>query len=217
MQLHYQRQQQMAVLGTLIGSTLVSFAAFSGALKAKAYPLNPCPGIYYEEPFNSTRIVPQGCPPNAATQQLNQTSNQTGGQGVRLQPDTGTSRAWTYESNQPQSSNPASQGNAIASVALANGLFDVSVSNNTNALVSYEVIGHTQRRYLQGGESVQLQGLPAPATITFVRQDNGFVEVVPVSTAQSGLLTISLIEDVNPSDSTAGALRIQNDGQVYLN
>ncbi len=32
--------------------------------------LNPCPGIYYEEPFNSTRIVPQGCPANSAT--LNQ-------------------------------------------------------------------------------------------------------------------------------------------------
>lgn len=32
--------------------------------------LNPCPGIYYEEPFNSTRAVPQGCPANSAT--LNQ-------------------------------------------------------------------------------------------------------------------------------------------------
>jgi hypothetical protein len=33
---------------------------------------NPCPSIYYEEPFNSTRAVPQGCPANAATQNQNQ-------------------------------------------------------------------------------------------------------------------------------------------------
>lgn len=34
---------------------------------ANSEALNPCPAIYYEEPFNSTRIVPQGCPANAAT------------------------------------------------------------------------------------------------------------------------------------------------------
>ena len=31
--------------------------------------LNPCPRIYYEEPFNSRNIVPQGCPSNSITQQ----------------------------------------------------------------------------------------------------------------------------------------------------
>ncbi len=29
--------------------------------------LNPCPGIYYEEPHNQLHIVPDGCPPNLAT------------------------------------------------------------------------------------------------------------------------------------------------------
>lgn len=45
----------------------------------EAFPsLNPCPSIYYEEPFNSTRIVPTGCPANAATlDQQGQTSGQS--------------------------------------------------------------------------------------------------------------------------------------------
>ncbi|MBD2354049.1 hypothetical protein H6G41_05335 [Tolypothrix sp. FACHB-123] len=32
--------------------------------------VNPCPRIFYEEPHNSRVVVPQGCPPNALTQQL---------------------------------------------------------------------------------------------------------------------------------------------------
>lgn len=32
--------------------------------------VNPCPRIFYEEPHNSRVLVPQGCPPNALTQQV---------------------------------------------------------------------------------------------------------------------------------------------------
>jgi len=42
--------------------------------------------------------------------------------------------------------------------------------NNTNAPVSYEAIGYTQRRFL-GGEETVLRNLPTPVTVTFVRQD----------------------------------------------
>jgi len=34
------------------------------------YPLNPCPSIYYEYPFNQRVVVPQTCPANRITQQL---------------------------------------------------------------------------------------------------------------------------------------------------
>jgi hypothetical protein len=48
--------------------------------------INPCPQVYYEEPYNSTRIVPQGCPPNAATQ------NQQGSQSTGQTSSTGSQR-----------------------------------------------------------------------------------------------------------------------------
>lgn len=35
-------------------------------------PQNPCPGIYYEAPFNQYMVVPQQCNPNLITQQLDQ-------------------------------------------------------------------------------------------------------------------------------------------------
>jgi len=202
--------KNIAVIGTLVGSALVSLAAFPTSTKAAPSALNPCPGIYYEEPFNSTRIVPQGCRANAATQRLTQLEAQT----PRALPN----RAVPFEASTPiQPPLPANRANPVAVVAVENGLFDVRVTNNTNTLVTYEVIGHTQRRYLQEGQAVVLQGVPAPATITFVRQDNGFVEAIPVSTPEPTLLGISLDEDANPLDSNGGALRIQADGQVYLN
>jgi hypothetical protein len=204
-------RRTLQVAGTAMGSVLLGFVVAPAASAQTYYPLlNPCPGIYYEEPFNSTRIVPRGCPPNAITQQLTQTEAQSyGSMPIRTVPMEGTTPL--------QPPLPESRANAVATVALADNSFDVRLRNNTNAIVTYEVIGQTQRRYLQGGEEVMLQGIPAPATVTFTRQDDGFVEVVPMSGSQTGLLAVSLDEDANPSDQNQGVLRIQSDGQVFLN
>lgn len=204
------RVHNLAVVGTLVGSTLVSFTAISSSMKAGAQSLNPCPRIYYEEPFNSNRQVPQGCPANAATQQSTQPEAQS--------PMALPNRTVPFGGATPiQPPLPENRASAVTTVALRDGSFDVMVTNNTNTLVTYEVIGHTQRRYLQGGETVNLQNIPAPSTITFVRQDDGFVKVTPVSTTEPGLLSVSLNEDTSPSDNNGGTLRIQDTGQVYLN
>lgn len=39
--------------------------------------INPCPGIFYEEPHNSRVLTPAGCPPNAITRQLAQQRGMT--------------------------------------------------------------------------------------------------------------------------------------------
>lgn len=210
MKLHNRTGRKYLAIGTLTGSTLVSFVALSSAMNVAASPLNPCPGIYYEEPFNSTRIVPQGCPPNAATQQSLQPEAQF--------PGSSSERAIPYGGTAPlQPPLPESQANPLTTVALTNGSFDVRVTNNTNTIVTYEVIGHTQRRYLPAGETANLQSIPAPASISFVRQDNGFVQAIPVPTPQAGLLSISLDEDSSPLDNNGGGLRIQSNGQVFAN
>jgi hypothetical protein len=92
----------------------------------------------------------------------------------------------------------------------------VRLTNKTNVAVAFEVIGNTQRRLLSGGQSTVLQNIPTPSTITFIRQDDGFVEVIPVSSSQ-GLLALDLDEDLNPLDSNQGVIRIQRSGQVFLN
>lgn len=68
------RLKKAIVLGTLASTILVGFAELSSRTTVAASALHPCPGIYYKESFNSTRIVPQGCPPNAATQQVTMVS-----------------------------------------------------------------------------------------------------------------------------------------------
>ncbi len=110
---------------------------------------------------------------------------------------------------------PEERSQPIAKVMPMNGLVNVRLKNNTNAPVSYEAIGYTQRRFLPGGEETVLRNLPTPVTVTFVRQDKGLVDVIPTST-QQGSLEVSLDESKNLDDNQ-GVLRIQRDGQVFLN
>lgn len=64
------------ILGIICGGVIMSFPAiFQVAMAQKiVQPLtpkvNPCPGIFYEEPHNYRVLVPVGCPPNAFTLRL---------------------------------------------------------------------------------------------------------------------------------------------------
>jgi hypothetical protein len=112
---------------------------------------------------------------------------------------------------------PAERSQPIARVMPMDGKVNVRLKNNTNALITYEAIGYTQRRALLGGEEIVLRNLPTPVTLTMVRKDDGFLEVMPVRTSEPGLLEVSLDEDATPLDKNQGVLRIQRDGQVFLN
>ena len=205
------------VLG--FGTLIIGLPALP--LAASAVPVstldkvNPCPGIYYQEPFNSRNIVPQGCTPNTATQRV-----QTGvvserpvmrDQGVFTEPLTPAPPS----AGVTQPPLPEERSEPIATVMPMNGMVSVKLKNNTNTSISYEAIGHTQRRFLAGGEEIVLQ-VPTPVTVTMVRQDEGLLDVVPISTSDAGMLEVSLDEARNLDDNQ-GTLRIQRDGQVFLN
>jgi len=111
---------------------------------------------------------------------------------------------------------PENRAEPVARVMPVNGQVDVRLSNNTNALITYEAVSFTQRRTLAAGETIVLQDLPTPVTITMVRQDRGFLEVVPVPASESGLLEVTL-DEAQDLDDNQGVLRIQSNGQVYLN
>lgn len=199
------------VVKVICGSLLIGLPTVS--LAASAVPvswLNPCPGIYYEEPFSSSVIAPAGCPPNAAARQPGVPRTRSDN-NLFLEPLTPAPPPIGV--SQPPL--PETRSDAIARVMPTNGTVDVKLRNNTNAVVSYEAIGHTQRRFLSGGEEIVLQNLPTPVTITTVRQDEGLLKITPVS-PQAGMLEVSLQEETTLDDNQ-GALRIQRDGQVFLN
>ncbi len=250
------KPNKASVLSSVFGGLLLSLPTIP--LVAVAQPsqvLNPCPKIYYEEPFNSRNLVPEGCPPNAVTQRIRGTSPTTdtvAGEsssdepGANLTPDrivpadapttpgrvvpTPSQPKVGVRGNLPATTNPPgtstmpvkpplpeNRSQAIAKVMPMNGAVSVRLKNNTNAIVTYEAVGYTQRRVLPGRQEIVLRNLPVPVTVTFVRQDKGFVEVIPISASKDGVLQVELSEDASPLDSNQGVLRIQKDGQVFLN
>ncbi|HEY9623560.1 MAG TPA: hypothetical protein V6C78_24595 [Crinalium sp.] len=182
--------------------------------------LNPCPSLYYEEPHNTNRLVPPGCPPNAATQRVMQEG------GLPARPLNNSAPAAPAISDTtlttPDSSNVTpstlptleSTQSAIATITPTAGAVNVRLRNDTNTGITYQATGYTQERTLTPGQEIVLQDLPTPVTINIVRQDNGLIQVKPISTTESGLLAISLDEtaDLGQSQRT---IRVQSDGQVF--
>ncbi|MCC5639623.1 hypothetical protein LC593_28120 [Nostoc sp. CHAB 5844] len=208
--------------------------------QASAATLNPCPRIYYEEPFNSRNVVPQGCPPNAFSQGQ-QPQGETSSQGVPINPQASTSETTTPQTTLPSQGETSSQGVPVnpqasttgtstiqtpspseqqaprATIALANGKVNVKLINDTGARVTYQVIGDTEARSLQGKENVMLQGLSAPVTVTFQREDGGLLSVTPQASAEEpGMLEVTLDETTDLAQDSK-AMRIQQNGSVFLN
>ncbi|MCY7384532.1 MAG: hypothetical protein LH628_18505 [Microcoleus sp. CAN_BIN18] len=193
------------ILQVISGTLLIGLPSIP--LAASATPLSTlksCPGIYYEEPYNSNVRVLQGCRSNAASQRLNQ-------QGLSqnmvppVRPTTVT-----------QPPLPKTRQTPIATVTPIAGQVSVKLTNGTNAPISYQAIGHTEPRMLARGAEILLENLPTPVTVTMVRVDGGLLKVTPMSSSQTGMLAVSLDETANLDDNQ-GVLRIQSDGQVFLN
>jgi len=203
-------RKKAGLLGTIFGSLLIGLPAIPLAATAQSSVLNPCPRIFYEEPHNNRVLVPQGCPPNAATLRF-RGQGQVGGvqPNILVQPD-------GLPVNRQPIPFPESRQNPIAYVQPMAGKVSVRLNNDTNTRVTYQAIGYTQQRFLSGGEEAFLQNLPTPVTITFTREDNGLVKVIPIRAAEAGTLAVTLDEEPRLDDNQ-GVLRIQSDGQVFLN
>lgn len=211
--------QKIGLAGTAFGSLLISFSSItpSAVAQQQTSKINPCPSIFYEVPHRDRVMVPAGCPPNAATLRMQQ-QRQTLGQptiivvpirpGVRpIQPPIPENRQSAMSGDKPL--------RVYATVRATAGTVNVKLKNNTNAGISFQAIGYTEPRYLKGGQEFVLQNLPTPVSITLVRQDGGLLKVMPLSTSQ-GTLAVSLDETTN-FNNDQGVLRIQRDGQVFLN
>ncbi|MBH8577909.1 hypothetical protein I8752_34105 [Nostocaceae cyanobacterium CENA369] len=199
------------LFGVVCGGLLISLPVIPRAVVAQetiSPKANPCPSIYYEEPFNSRNIVPQGCPSNSFTQQqraLNPTSKPVTPVTPSVSPT---------EPNQPALLSPHQTPNAT--IALTNGKVNIRLVNNTAANITYQVIGDTGSRSLQGKSNVTLQGLKAPVTVTFQRDDKGLLLVTPQPSSEPGVLEVTFKEATNVN-ADRSALRVDPNGSVFLN
>ena len=197
----------------LLGGVLVNLPSALAVPTKRVSSANPCPGIYYEEPYNSKLIVPRKCAPNAATMRWLK------GKPAPKQPFLELSEDTLSADNQVKPIQPPAPENsnqAIAVVDLKEGKFNVKLKNDTNVPILYQVIEHTQKRVISGQEEITLQDLPTPVTITIRRSDGGFLKITPESnTSEEGVLSLSL--DESKKFNNQGALRIKQDGQVLLN
>lgn len=172
--------------------------------------LNPCPGIYYEEPFNQRFLSPVGCPANAARQ--SEIGAMPNAANVVMPGDDIPLGGGNTVTQPPL---PEERSMAIARVMPMENAISVSMFNETNAPINYQVLGETEPRTLMGGETVLLQGLPLPSTITTFREDEGLVDIKAMGEGP-GMLKVMLSAQPMLS-SNQGVLRIQEDGQVFLN
>jgi hypothetical protein len=162
---------------------------------------NPCPKIYYEEPYNQLLVLPASCPPNAATASQNQQSRLPAPNSSTMPVDT-----------MPQLL-PGTEPAPIATVSLQSGRVTVQLKNTVNTPITYQAIGHTEERTLGPRSEVTLQDLPTPVTITFLRSDSGLLQVAPMANTEPGNLMLMLNEATGLNDSQA-SIRIQTTGSV---
>jgi hypothetical protein len=85
-----------------------------------------------------------------------------------------------------------------------------------NVPIYYQATGYTERRSLAGGKEVVLRNLPLSVTVTTTRQDDGFLNAIPVST-RPGSIEVALDEDPDYfDDNNHSDLKIQKDGRVLF-
>jgi hypothetical protein len=222
------------LLGAIFGGLLISAPAIAQVVTQESSPkINPCPSIFYEEPHNTRVVVPQGCPPNELTQKLaaqgllplsatpsaEQTRLGVGGEvpqaGARLSGDQSQQSSPGAVSNEQQRLLQPPQ-TPSTTIALTNGTVNIRLVNDTAANVTYQVIGDTAPRSLQGKSDIILQALDTPVTVTFEREDGGQLIVTPQASSDSGSLEVRFNEATNAAQGRS-AMRIERNGSVFLN
>lgn len=214
--------RKLSVTGAVCGGFWMAISPLAKPAVAQTSGDN-CPNIFYQEPFTSRVSAPEGCPPTEYQQLLRGAERGDLGVGDSDQADPleelqTTSPAVVTPGSAVTSASPPlpeDRGDAIAIVSPVDSQLAISLMNDTGTTVTYEVIGDTQRRTLMMGESAMLQGIALPTTITVVRPDNGLLDI-SASSSEAGMLEISLMPEAS-LDDTQGVIRIQEDGQVFVN
>lgn len=206
---YYQKIQKRAgLLAAICGSLLVVPAIAMPRMEPDKLlsQTNPSPSIFNEAPYNRQQPT---SPPNPSTVPSSPptTDGITPPAPEQLPSDPGSvTQPPTPEQRQPPS----------ATVMLMNGRVSIRLVNETGADITYQVIGDTNQRSLQGKSNVMLQDLSPPVSVTFKRDDGGLLTVSPQASSEPGMLEVTFTEttDLN-TDKTS--MSVQETGAVFLN
>jgi len=219
---HNKKVQLFAVVSTILIVPITSGTAFaiprenqlSQAQPAPASPsLNPRPSIFNEPPYNRTQTPVS---PGSGTLPVSPTTPGTTPPSPCPPTGTGvTTPAPAPGGSVIQPPLPEQQQTPSARVIPVNGRVNIRLTNTTNAVVLYQVIGDTEQRSLAGKSEVTLRDLSAPVSLTFSRQDRGLLRPT-VSATSMGLLEVTLDATTDLSEDRT-TIRVQPDGAVLLN
>ncbi|MCC5614335.1 hypothetical protein LC605_04425 [Nostoc sp. CHAB 5836] len=190
------------LFGAIFGGLLISLPAIPQAVAQESTPkVNPSPSIFSEAPYNRSQapVAPQpgARPPRPVPGDQTQQPSPRG-----------------VSSDQPPLLQP--QQTPSAMISPTNGIVNIKLVNETAANVTFQVIGDTAPRSLQGKSDVTLQGLRAPVTVTFQREDGGQLIVTPQASSESGSLKVTFNEATDAAQGKS-AMRIEQNGSVFLN
>ncbi len=117
-------------------------------------------------------------------------------------------------SSSPQPVNKSGDRDVVATASPVSSRVDISLVNATGTLVSYQVLGNTDERYLYADMRSNLRGLPAPANVSFYRPDRGPIEII-TKTIAPGKVQVTLRRGSGP-DNDHSFLTVQDSGKVTL-
>ena len=222
------------LFGALCGGLLISLPAIPQAFGQESTPnikqpgaasstLNPSPSIFSEPPYNRSQAPgspesgvtpPQPVPP--AEGQVSPVPSQPGARPARPIPGDRTQQPSPPTVSTDQQPQVEPRQTPTATIAITNGTVNIKLVNNTAANITFQVIGDTAPRSLQGKSDVTLQRLKAPVTVTFERQDGGQLIVTPQAASEPGNLEVTFKEATNATQGRS-TMRIERNGLVFLN
>ncbi|MGF1493566.1 MAG: hypothetical protein ACFBSC_14150 [Microcoleaceae cyanobacterium] len=91
----------------------------------------------------------------------------------------------------------------------------IKLINETNAVITYQVVGGTRDRSLGEQSEVELAGFEVPMTLTYQRDDDGLLLVIPEAT-ESNVLEVRF-QATGDFNLDTKALEINDEGSVFLN
>ncbi|MDZ8068361.1 MAG: hypothetical protein RMY64_22490 [Nostoc sp. DedQUE08] len=220
------------LFGALCGGLLISLPAIPQALAQEStVKVNPSPSIFSEPPYNRSQapgspesgVTPPRPVPPAEGQvspvpprPIPPAEGQVSPVPPRPIPGDRTQQPSPPAVSNDQQPLVEPRQTPSATIALTNGMVNIRLVNNTAAKITFQVIGDTAPRSLEGKSDVTLQALKAPVTVTFERQDGGQLIVTPQGSSEPGSLEVTFKEATNATQGRS-AMRIERNGSVFLN
>lgn len=108
-----------------------------------------------------------------------------------------------------------SRQEVVASLNPVSGPVSVVVQNDSQADLTYQVIGDTEPRDLASGEEAELTNLQVPITLSFYRKSGGLINPSVEVSQDSDRIRLYL-NSADTLDRDRGVMVVEESGNIYL-